>query len=97
MSTDTLAINETSATETEAGAATEAFVGRLFESALGAMDLFTIGLGERLGLYAALHAHGPLTSTELAGHTGVAERYAREWLEQQAVTGILEVGPGPGG
>ncbi len=91
MSTDTLAPTDAPA---DTDTATEAFVGRLFESALGAMDLFTIGIGERLGLYAALHAHGPLTSAELAGHTGVAERYAREWLEQQAVTGILEVSAG---
>src|SRR5262245_13854977 len=37
---------------------TEAFVGRLFEAALGAMDLFAIYLGDRLGLYAALAAGG---------------------------------------
>jgi SAM-dependent methyltransferase len=73
--------------------ATEAFAERLFDSALGALDLFAIGLGVRLGLYAALHEHGASTSTELAARTGVAERYAREWLEQQAVTGILTVVP----
>jgi SAM-dependent methyltransferase len=58
------------------------------------MDLLAIGIGDRLGLYAALAEDGPLTSTELAGRTGVAERYAREWLEQQAVTGILTVDSG---
>ncbi|TFV89415.1 class I SAM-dependent methyltransferase [Blastococcus sp. CT_GayMR16] len=96
MSTDTPTIDAPTidAPTIDDGAATDAFVGRLFESALGAMDLFTIGLGSRLGLYAALQEHGPQTSTELAAHAGVAERYAREWLEQQAVTGILEVGPG---
>jgi hypothetical protein len=73
------------------GGATEALVGRLFESVLGAMDLFAISLGDRLGLYAALHDGGPATSADLAARTGVAERYAREWLEQQAVTGILVV------
>ena len=36
---------------------------------------------------------GPLTSAELAARTGTAERYAREWLEQQAVTGILDTDP----
>jgi 2-polyprenyl-3-methyl-5-hydroxy-6-metoxy-1,4-benzoquinol methylase len=36
---------------------------------------------------------GPLTSAELAGRTGTVERYAREWLEQQAVTGLLETDP----
>jgi SAM-dependent methyltransferase len=33
---------------------------------------------------------GPLTSAELASAAGVRERYAREWLEQQAMAGILE-------
>ena len=73
---------------------TEAFVGRLFEAAVGALDLFAVALGDRLGLYAALHDHGPSTSADLAAHAGVAERYAREWLEQQAVTGILTVASG---
>jgi SAM-dependent methyltransferase len=73
---------------------TEAFVGRLFDAALGTLDLYSVALGGRLGLYAALHEHGPSTSTELAARTGVAERYTREWLEQQAVTGILTVTAG---
>ena len=33
---------------------------------------------------------GPSTSAELASAAGVHERYAREWLEQQAMAGILE-------
>jgi 2-polyprenyl-3-methyl-5-hydroxy-6-metoxy-1,4-benzoquinol methylase len=68
--------------------ATDAFVERLFGAVLGAMDLQAAYLGDRLGYYRAL-AGGPLTSTELATRTGTAERYAREWLEQQAVTGFL--------
>src|SRR3954447_10023378 len=69
-------------------AATDAFVERLFGSILGALDLQAVYLGDRLGYYRAL-ATDPLTSTELATRTGTAERYAREWLEQRAVTGIL--------
>jgi SAM-dependent methyltransferase len=66
-------------------------VGRLFEATLGAMDLFGVYLGDKLGLYRALADAGPLTSSGLAEAAGVHERYAREWLEQQAATGILEV------
>ncbi len=69
----------------------DALVGRLFESAIGAMDILTINLGDRLGLYRALADLGTANSTELAGATGTHERYVREWLEQQAATGILEV------
>lgn len=66
-------------------------VARLFAGALGAMDVASVYLGDRLGLYRALHDGGPATSADLATRAGIAERYAREWLEQQAATGILEV------
>jgi 2-polyprenyl-3-methyl-5-hydroxy-6-metoxy-1,4-benzoquinol methylase len=65
-------------------------VERLFGSALGAMDLLCVYLGDRLGMYRALADAGPSTSAELAAAAGVNERYAREWLEQQAMAGILE-------
>jgi SAM-dependent methyltransferase len=68
------------------------FVERLFGSVLATMDLHAVYLGDRLGYYRAL-ADGPLTSSELAARTGTAERYSREWLEQQAVTGILVTDP----
>ena len=64
---------------------------RLFASALGTMDVFTVYLGDRLGLYRMLAQHGPLTAGELAERAGMYARYAREWLEQQAATAILEV------
>ncbi len=38
-----------------------------------------------------MREHGPLDSAGLAAAAGSAERYAREWLEQQAVAGILDV------
>jgi SAM-dependent methyltransferase len=65
-------------------------VERLFSSALGAMDLLCIYLGDQLGMYRALADTGASTSAELASVAGVNERYAREWLEQQAMAGILE-------
>ena len=70
----------------------DALVERLFGAVLATMDLHAVYLGDRLGYYRALAA-GPLTSAELAARTGTAERYAREWLEQQAVTGILVTDP----
>jgi 2-polyprenyl-3-methyl-5-hydroxy-6-metoxy-1,4-benzoquinol methylase len=64
---------------------------RLFRDMVGALELFTVYLGERLGLYRALHSGGPATSSELARRTGTAERYIREWLEHHAASGLLEV------
>ena len=69
----------------------DALVERLFGAALGAYELMTVHLGDRLGYYRALAADGDSTPAELAAATGTNERYAREWLEQQAVAGILEV------
>ena len=69
----------------------DALVGRLFEATLGAFDLLTIHLGAELGLYRALAERGPLTAAELAAAAGIAPRYAREWLEQQAVAALIDV------
>jgi SAM-dependent methyltransferase len=69
----------------------DALVERLFQSTLGAMDVLSVYLGTRLGLYRALADRGASTSDELAAAAGLNERYVREWLEQQATTGILEV------
>jgi len=68
-----------------------ALAGRLFRNMTGALELLTVYLGERLGLYQALHADGPATSAELAARTGTTERYIREWLEHHAASGLLEV------
>jgi 2-polyprenyl-3-methyl-5-hydroxy-6-metoxy-1,4-benzoquinol methylase len=66
-------------------------VGRLFEATLGMMDVMSVYVGDRLGLYRALRDGGASTPVELATRAGIDPRYAREWLEQQAVTGFLEV------
>jgi len=68
----------------------DALVQRLFETSIGAMELGSVYLGLRLGLFEALARLGGATSKELAAATRTDERYVREWLEQQAVAGILE-------
>lgn len=45
-------------------------------------------VGDRVGLYAAMADARPTTSVALAERTGLAERYVREWLAQQASVGI---------
>jgi SAM-dependent methyltransferase len=63
---------------------------RLLGALTAAAELFTVELGRELGLYAALR-DGPLDAAELAKAAGIDERYAREWLEQQAAAGLLTV------
>jgi SAM-dependent methyltransferase len=76
------------ATTTELDAR-EVLAGRLVDGLTQAMEMFGVYLGVELGLYRALDELGSATEAELAGHAGVAVRYAREWLEQQAVAGYL--------
>jgi SAM-dependent methyltransferase len=66
-----------------------ALVERLMQATTGALEVFTVYLGDRLGFYDTLKARGPLTAADLARATRTDERYVREWLEQQAVAGIL--------
>ncbi|WP_395243237.1 class I SAM-dependent methyltransferase [Agromyces sp. MMS24-K17] len=69
------------------------FGGWVFDRFLGGMEILSIHIGSTLGLYAALRG-APATAAELAARTGIARRYAREWLEQQATAGILDVDGG---
>jgi 2-polyprenyl-3-methyl-5-hydroxy-6-metoxy-1,4-benzoquinol methylase len=75
---------------TPAQARRDKLVERLFGAMLGMIDAQMTYVGDRLGLYRALAARDA-TATELATATACDARYVREWLEQQAVAGILEV------
>ncbi len=81
----TIELNQADAAEVEA------FAGNLFMACLATLELANVELGVRLGLYGALAGAGALSPAELAASAGIAERYAREWLEQQAVAGVVEV------
>jgi SAM-dependent methyltransferase len=65
--------------------------GRLIHGATETMNLFAVFIGDQLGLYEALAEAGPMSSVELSRKTATAERYIREWLEQQTVCGIISV------
>jgi SAM-dependent methyltransferase len=69
----------------------DALVDSIFQATIGALELMHVYLGDRLGLYTKLAKVDSVTSTELADLAGIGERYAREWLEQQAVAGVLDV------
>ena len=87
----------TTVTEHPTAANAEAFAERFFDAAGSALQMLSAYLGDRLGYYRALADAGPATPDELAARTGTHPRYAREWLEQQAVIGWLEVTSGDAG
>ena len=66
-----------------------AFVGKVIGD-LGAMTSAPlVVIGDQLGLYRAMADGQPVTAAELAGRTGTAERYVREWLAAQAASGYV--------
>ena len=81
----------TEATTTDVDGQIEAFGEKLFDAALGTAELTVAWLGRALGLYDGLRGEAGLTAGGLASKVGVDERYAREWLEHQAVARVLSV------
>lgn len=67
------------------------FADRILDALAGTIDLYSIYLGDRLGLYRSFVEDGPQTTEELAAATDTHERYIREWCEQQTVSGMLVV------
>ncbi len=68
----------------------DTFADHLFGASNHALEIMCAYIGDRLGWYRAL-AEADATPEELAERTATHPRYAREWLEQQAVTGWVDV------
>jgi ubiquinone/menaquinone biosynthesis C-methylase UbiE len=50
-------------------------------------------IGHRVGLFDAMRELPPSTSDEIARHTGLNERYVREWLGAMVTSRVVEVDP----
>jgi ubiquinone/menaquinone biosynthesis C-methylase UbiE len=68
----------------------EAFVERIVLDVGTAMRGGLVYIGDRLGIFATLAQAGPVTASELAGQTGLNERYLREWLGSMTTAEYLE-------
>jgi SAM-dependent methyltransferase len=66
-----------------------AFVGQAVGDVGAMLGGALVVIGDKLGLYRAMKATGPMTSAELADATGTSERYVREWLSAQATRGYV--------
>lgn len=71
----------------------EALLGTMVNELGAAANAALVMLGDKLGLYRAIAAHGPLTSDDLARHTQTRERYVREWLSAQTASGFVIYDP----
>jgi 2-polyprenyl-3-methyl-5-hydroxy-6-metoxy-1,4-benzoquinol methylase len=69
------------------------FVFRAVDEVGATLNAALVVMGDKLGLYRALAGTDGLTPTELAGRTGTAERYVREWLNAQAAGGFVSYDP----
>lgn len=66
-----------------------AFSGKVMEDVGGAMALLLSFIGDQTEVYRTLRDTGPCSSSDLARHSGVDERYLREWLSAQAAAGYV--------
>lgn len=85
-----MAITEDTTTSTDKIATAEeveAFLGQVATDAAAMIHAATVVLGDKLGLYKAIAAGGPVTPAELAARTGCDERYLQEWLNAQVASG----------
>lgn len=69
------------------------FLGQMVGDLGAAFNAPLLVIGDKLGLFKALAAAGPLSSADLAARTGAAERYIREWLAAQAASGYVHYDP----
>ena len=71
----------------------DALAERIFGEINGAMSLFNLYLGHKLGLFRAMADAGPLSSAGLAEKSGCQERYVREWLGAMAAGCYVDYDP----
>jgi 2-polyprenyl-3-methyl-5-hydroxy-6-metoxy-1,4-benzoquinol methylase len=74
----------------------ESFFAKMVEDTAAAFSGGLRYLGDRLGIYRCMAAAGPATLQELAGQTGLQERYLKEWLGAMVAGGVVEYDPATG-
>lgn len=77
-------------------AALMGFVFRAVDEVGAALNCALVVMGDKLGYYRDLAAHGPSTPADLATRTGTGEKYATEWLNAQAAGGFVTYDPDGG-
>ena len=73
-----------------------AFVFRAVDEVGATLNCALVAMGDQLGYYRDLAAHGATTPDELAQRTGTGTAYAREWLAAQAAGRFVDYDPTTG-
>src|SRR4051812_41959265 len=68
----------------------DTFLQKIVGDLGAAFSIAPVRIGGALGIYGAMAQLGATSSVQLATTTGLAERYVREWLLQQAASGYVE-------
>ena len=71
----------------------DAFSGRLLSALNDGALCLMVSIGHRVGLFDAMRELPPSTSDEIARHTGLNERYVREWLGAMVTGRVVDVDP----
>jgi ubiquinone/menaquinone biosynthesis C-methylase UbiE len=71
-----------------------AFAERMLKTVNDGTLVLMISIGHRTGLFDKLAEMPPATSEQIAEHTGLNERYVREWLGAMVTGGIVVYHPG---
>lgn len=70
-----------------------ALVGKMLGDLGGAFSVPTVRIGFKLGSFKAPAEARPLTAPALAEHTGLDERYVREWAMAQVAYSYVSLDP----
>ncbi len=70
--------------------AVKMFAFKVWTYKMGEQVSLLVHLGDRLGLYKAMAANGPMSSEQVASTTNLHERFVREWLLGQAAAGLID-------
>src|SRR6185503_5307566 len=71
----------------------EAFTQKMVDSINGAALTLMTSIGHQTGLFDTMSHLEPSTSTEIAGESGLNERYVREWLGAMVTGGVVDYDP----
>ena len=71
----------------------EELAGKVIGDVAGALSLYMAYLGDQTGVFEALDELGRVSVSQLAGHTGMNEKYLHQWLGSVSAAGYVSFHP----